>query len=175
VRSQDCDIRKKLVSQSVIILAILLAIVTAGCSSFGTIPQTGCYKREGLEPKVEVVIEEFRASVPELMKKGKVPGCAIALVDEQGTLWTEGFGYTDCKRKNLVRPDTLFLICSMSKTFTATAIMLAIQDGLLDLDEPITTYLPDFKVYSLYEKHPEQKITLRRLLSHTTGIPHESA
>jgi hypothetical protein len=59
VISQNCDIRKKLVSQSVIILAVLLAIVTAGCSSFGTIPQTGCYKREGLDPNIEVVIDEF--------------------------------------------------------------------------------------------------------------------
>jgi len=144
-----------------------------GCPS-GTVPQTGCYKREGLDPKIETVIDEFRVSAPATMKKGKVPGCAIALVDEQGILWTEGFGYTDRKRNIPVTPDTSFLICSMSKTFTATAVMLAVQDGLLDLDKPITTYLPDFKVYSRYEEHPEQKITLRGLLSHTAGLPHEA-
>ena len=153
----------------------LLILGAAGCLSVGTIPQTGCYKRAGLAPKIEAVIDEFRASVPEMMKKGKVPGCAIALVDVQGTLWTEGFGYNDRKKKIPVTPDTPFLICSMSKTFTATAVMIAVQEGLLDLDEPTTTYLPDFKVYSRYEEYPEQKITLRGLLSHTAGIPHEAA
>lgn len=148
----------------------LLILGAAGCLPVITIPQTGCYKKEGLDPKVEAVFEEFRASVPAIMRKGKVPGVAIALVDQQGIIWTEGFGYTDYKRKILVTPDTPFLICSMSKTVTATAVMLAVQDGLLDLDEPITTYLPDFRVNSRYEENPEQKITLRHLLSHTAGL-----
>ena len=163
-----------------IINRIFISIITfvsfvSGYSSFGPVIQTDCRKRDGLDPRIDEVIEEFRYSVRETMKKGKVPGCAIALVDDRGIIRTEGFGYTDSKIKNLVRPDTPFLICSMSKAFTATAIMMAVQDGLLELDEPITTYLPDFKVYSRYEKQPEHKVTLRHLLSHTAGIPHESA
>jgi CubicO group peptidase (beta-lactamase class C family) len=62
----------------------------------------------------------------------------------------------------------------MSKSFTATAAMFAAQDGLVDLDEPITTYLPDFHVNSIFEEQPEQKITLRMLLSHTAGFVHEA-
>lgn len=138
------------------------------------IPQTGCHKREGLEPEIEAVIEEFRTSIPAIMRKGKTQSAAIALVDEQGLVWTEGFGYTNRKRKTPVTPDTLFAICSMSKTFTATAVLLAVQDDLLELDEPITTYLPDFKVNNRYEENPEQKITLRHLLSHTGGLPQEA-
>ena len=48
--------------------------------------------------------------------------------------------------------------------------MFAAQEGLVDLDEPITTYLPDFRVNSIFEEHPEQKMTLRILLSHTAGV-----
>ena len=59
---------------------------------------------------------------------------------------------------------------SISKTFTATAVMQAVQAGRLDLDEPITTYLPGFTVHSAFEEHPERKITLRMLLSHTAGF-----
>ena len=59
MKSQNCDIRKKRISQFVINPAVLLALITAGCSSFGTIPQTGCYKREGLDPNIEAVIDEF--------------------------------------------------------------------------------------------------------------------
>ena len=138
------------------------------------IPQTGCYKREGLEPTVEAVIEEFRASVPGMMEKGGVPGAAITLVDDKGIVWTEGFGYAGGRKRQLVTPDTPFMICGLSKLVTATAVMLAVQDGVVRLDEPITTYLPDFQVNSRYEEHPEQKITLRRLLTCTAGIPAET-
>lgn len=138
------------------------------------VPQTGCCKREGLEPKIAAIIEEFRASVPAIMDKGSVPGVAMVLVDDRGILWKEGFGYVDGKKKTLVTPDTPFLLCGLSKLITTTAVMLAVQDGLVKLDEPVTTYLPDFKVYSRYEEHPEQKITLRRLLNYTAGIPVEA-
>ncbi len=154
---------------------VLLVLVPVACTTLSAAtPQTGCYKREGLNPKVDSVIEAFRDSVPKLMKKGKVPGCAVALVDERGILWTEGFGYTGGKPKAAVTPDTPFLICGMSKLITATAVMLAAQDGLVDLDEPITTYLPDFRVYSRFEDHPEQRITLRHLLSYTAGLANET-
>ncbi len=137
-------------------------------------PQTGCYKREGLEPKVEAIIDEFRASVPGIMAKGGVPGAAIALVDDHGIVWTEGFGYGAGKKKQPVTPDTPFMICGLSKLITATAVMRAVQEGLVKLDEPITTYLPQFRVKSRYKEHPEQKITLRRLLNGTAGMPAEA-
>jgi CubicO group peptidase (beta-lactamase class C family) len=71
-------------------------------------------------------------------------------------------------------PETLFSIQSMSKTFTATAVMFAVQDGLVDLDTPITEYLPEFTVKSCWQENPQQKITLRHLLSHTSGLAHEA-
>ena len=166
---------RKPVIQQILRSAILLGLLPGvDLPLRAAIPQTGCYKREGLDPKVEAMIDEFRASVPEIMDKGNIPGAALALVDDQGILWTEGFGYTGGKKKRPVMPDTPFMICGMSKLITATAVMLAVQDGLVKLDEPITTYLPDFRVNSRYEDHPEQKITLRRLLNHTAGIPVET-
>ena len=73
-----------------------------------------------------------------------------------------------------VTVDTIFSVQSMSKVFTATAVMQAVQSGQLSLDTPITTYLPGFTVNSAFESHPEQRITLRMLLSHTAGFTHES-
>jgi len=108
------------------------------------------------------------------MQQENVPGLSIVVVDDQNILWAEGFGYTDWNRRTPISTDTLFSIQSMSKSFTATAVMFAAQDGLVDLDEPITTYLPDFHVNSIFEEHPEQKITLRMLLSHTAGFVHEA-
>jgi CubicO group peptidase (beta-lactamase class C family) len=109
-----------------------------------------------------------------MMEEGDVPGAAIALVDERGVLWAQGFGWTDGRGKKPVTADTPFLICGLSKLVTATTVMLAVQDGLVSLDEPITTYLPDFRVNSRYEEHPERKITLRRLLDSTAGLPLEA-
>ena len=62
----------------------------------------------------------------------------------------------------------------MSKSFTALGVLMAVQDGLLDLDEPVTTYLPEFTVNSPFEEHPEKKMTLRILLAHRAGFTHEA-
>jgi len=171
----NCDCGWKQVGRALVLFVVVLGFLAGALTPVrAAIPQTGCYKREGLEPKIEAAIEEFRASVPGMMEKGGVPGAAIALVDDKGIVWTEGFGYLGGKKKQPVTPETPFMICGLSKLITATAVMLAVQDGVVKLDEPITTYLPDFQVNSRYEEHPEQKITLRRLLTCTAGIPAET-
>ena len=103
-----------------------------------------------------------------------VPGLALALVDGDRVVWQQGFGSTDSDGGTPVTVDTIFSVQSMSKTFTATAVMQAVQAGRLDLDVPITTYLPGFTVHSAFEPHPERRITLRMLLSHTAGFTHEA-
>jgi CubicO group peptidase (beta-lactamase class C family) len=120
------------------------------------------------------LIAKYREEIPQHMQEDKIPGLAIASVDDHSILWIEGFGYTKWDQRIPVTQDTLFSIQSMSKSFTATATMFAAQDGLVDLDTPITDYLPDFHVNSIFEEHPEQKITLRMLLSHTAGFAHET-
>jgi CubicO group peptidase (beta-lactamase class C family) len=136
----NCDGGWNHVGRVIALIFVVLASLPATLTPVrADIPQTGCYKREGLEPKVEAAIEEFRASVPGMMDKGGVSGAAIALVDDKGIVWTEGFGYGGGKGKQPVTPDTPFMICGLSKLVTATAVMLAVQDGLVKLDEPITT------------------------------------
>jgi len=121
----------------------------------------------------EKVFDQYRESIPGRMKEHKIPGLSIAVVDREGVLWAAGFGKTG-KGSQAVTPQTLFSIQSMSKTFTATAVMIAVQEGLVDLDTPITKYLPQFTVKSRFEEKPQEKITLRHLLSHTSGLTHEA-
>ncbi len=73
-----------------------------------------------------------------------------------------------------INAKTLFSIQSMSKSVTALAVLMAVQDGLLDLDTSVNVYLPGFRINSLFEKHPEKKMTLRLLLSHRAGFTHEA-
>jgi CubicO group peptidase (beta-lactamase class C family) len=140
------------------------------CSGIAPAPQAPITSE-----RIAAVIDRFRQEIPRHMRESGIPGMAVAVVDEQGILWQEGFGYTDWDRRTPVTPSTIFSLQSMSKSFTATAAMIAAQDGLVDLDAPITTYLPDFKVHSIFEEHPEQKMTLRILLSHTAGFPHDTS
>jgi len=123
---------------------------------------------------VAAVIASYQDRIPDLMAQEDIPGLALAVVDGGGVVWQQGFGTTDGDGSRPVSVDTLFSAQSMSKVFTATAVMQAVQSGRLDLDVPITTYVPRFTVHSAFEARPERRITLRMLLSHTAGFTHEA-
>jgi CubicO group peptidase (beta-lactamase class C family) len=154
-----------------LIAAVGLALCLAGCSSSARLNQESF--RTGLGSDYRDILDPYRESIPAVMKAHKIPGFSIAVLDREGILWTAGFGRTG-KRDRPVTPDTVFSIQSMSKTFTATAVMIAVQDGLVDLDAPITKYLPGFSVNSRFEEFPQDKMTLRHLLTHTAGFTHEA-
>ena len=152
-------------------LAVIAALGFSLGTSIGPLDST---PRAVAANPAATVIAKYRARIPELMAEQGVPGLAVALVDRNQALWVEGFGHLDGGGSAPVSADTIFSVQSMSKLFTATAVMQAVAAGRLDLDAPITTYLPEFTVHSAFEKHPERKITLRMLLSHTAGFTHEA-
>lgn len=154
------------------LIALVLMVLVSACNAPAA-PSPAAPTPVAAE-SIAGTIAKYRQEIPRLMQQQGIPGLAIAIVDDQGVLWAEGFGYTDTDRRVPVTPDTIFSIQSTSKTFTAAGVLLAVQDGLLDLDAPITTYLPGFTVHSIFEEHPERKITLRHLLSHTAGLTHEA-
>ena len=164
---------KKYTAQLIIVFAILLVLFGSGCNIISPKLQDE-YIRGGLSQGMHSFFDKYRQLYPEMMAKDKIPGISVALVDREGILWSAGFGYTDYSRKRPVTCDTLFAIASMSKPITAVAVMVAVQDGLLDLDVPIIEYLPQFTVNSRFEENPHKKITLRHLLSHTSGMADEA-
>lgn len=153
------------------VCVLFLAAILLGGTACAPVPNSSSLI---LSDSIASIIEEKRPEILAHMQQENISGLAIAVVDDKSILWEEGFGYTDWDQRIPVTPKTLFSIQSMSKSFTATAVMFAAQDGLVDLDEPIPTYLPDFHVNSIFEEHPEQKLTLRMLLSHTAGFVHEA-
>ena len=173
MKNESCDIWKKCTAQLIVVLAILLVFFGSGCNTISPKLQDE-YIRPGLSQGICGVFDKYRQFFLEMMAKEKIPGLSIALVDRDGILWTAGFGYTDYNRKTPVATDTIFAICSMSKTITAVAVMVAVQDGLVELDVPIIEYFPQFTVNSRFEKNPHKKITLRHLLSQTSGIAFEA-
>ncbi|NQT02972.1 MAG: beta-lactamase family protein [Planctomycetes bacterium] len=166
-------IRKERTAQLIVVFAILLVFLGPGCNTISPKLQDE-YIRPGLSPGMCSVFDKYRKYIPKIMAEDKVPGLSLALVDRDGILWAGGFGYTDYDLKTPVTTDTMFAICSISKTITATAVMIAVQDGLLELDVPIIEYWPQFTVNSRFEENPQKKITLRHLLSHTSGIARDA-
>ena len=120
-------------------------------------------------------LDALRSAVPGLMDSAGVPGLAVAVVRADGeTLWEEAFGTIAQERDEPVTPATLFSLQSISKVLTATAVLAAVRDGLVDLDTPITRYLPELRLRSRHEDRPEERVTLRLLLSHHAGLTHEA-
>ena len=94
------------------------------------------------------------------------PGMTLALATRDGPLRTSGYGFADTKAGARVRPDTLFEIGSISKSFVALSLMQMREEGKFDPASPITTYLPWLKIESKFAP-----ITGHHLLSHTSGLP----
>jgi CubicO group peptidase (beta-lactamase class C family) len=150
----------------------------ATAASIASFPRQAQAKLDepGIEapPDLQPLIDRERKNILATMAKEDIPGAGICLIYQGKPVWIEGFGVTDRHSNRKVTESTIFNVESTSKNFTATAIMLAVQRGLLDLDEPIATYVPDFTVHSRFEAVPEEKITLRLLLSHRAGFTHEA-
>ncbi len=87
-------------------------------------------------------MSKLEGFVHEQMQKWKVPGVAIGIFDGDDVEFA-GFGITNIETGQPVAPETLFQIGSISKIFTATLAMTLVDDGLLDLDAPIVTYVPE--------------------------------
>lgn len=121
-------------------------------------------------------IHEITSVIEKELKKTKISGLSIALVDDEGTIWSEGFGYTNFSNKERVTANTLFSLQSMNKCFTATTFLILASRGLINLDDSIRKYYPEFTVNTIFGDPEEEieKITFRRMLSHWSGFTHEA-
>ncbi len=106
--------------------------------------------------------------LPLKIKYDKTPGLSMGIVYGGKLVYERSFGYADTKKKKKANKSTLYHIASISKTFTAVAIMQLVEEGKLHLDDKVIDYLPWFKGG---EKNKNAKnITIRQILSHTAGL-----
>lgn len=110
---------------------------------------------------VSIVDKEMNKAYP-----ANEPGAAIVIMRGDSIIMNKGYGLADINTKTKITPATNFNIGSISKMFTATAILLLAEKGKLDLQDPIIKYLPDVN------PHIGNKITIYHLLTHTSGLPH---
>ena len=113
----------------------------------------------------EALFSELDAKVEAAMQEYRIPGVAVA-VYYQGQEHVRGYGVTNVDYPQPVDGDTLFRIGSVTKTFTGTTVMRLVEQGRLDLDAPVRTYLPDLR---LADETVAARITVRQLLNHSAG------
>ena len=156
------------------LILVALSIVIVLCIVFGI----GLIYLLGNHPKKLAVISQDDYSftieyaqyrVQRAMKQYDLPSVAIALVDDQNVIWQETYGLANIEEEIFAAPDTVYKMYSVAKAFTAIEIMRLVEEGLVDLDAPITEYLPDFSIQSRFPEN--DPITVRAILAHHAGLP----
>jgi CubicO group peptidase (beta-lactamase class C family) len=102
------------------------------------------------------------------MKNLHIPGASLAVLRGGQIIKSKGYGFADLQAKSAAAPETIYEIGSMTKQFTAVAVMMLVEEGKLSLDGKITAYFPDAPAWW-------RQITVRHLLTHTSGIQNHVA
>lgn len=122
----------------------------------------GDYLREAA---LEKALEHIDHYVEDAMQARAIPGIALAITDRERLIATRSYGYADLGAKQPITDETLFEFGSIGKSFTAIIFLQLAEAGIVDLQAPVTAYLPWFSVRSKYEP-----ITIHHLLTHTSGL-----
>jgi len=117
---------------------------------------TPCVAQQTVSAKVDQFIKAE-------MRRQRIPGLSLAVIRDGRTIVAKGYGLANVEHQIPVKPETVFQSGSIAKQFTATAVMILVEEGKLSLDDKITKYFPDA---------PEtwKPITVRHLLNHTSGM-----
>lgn len=107
-----------------------------------------------------------------ILEDWKVPGMAVAIVQDGAVVHSSGYGYRDLENRNPVDENTVFAIGSTSKAFTGATVGILVDRGLLDWYEPVRKYIPEF---ALRDPFAAERMTVRDLLSHRSGLPRHDA
>ena len=152
--------------QPLLVFPLLFSILFISNNGFAQQP-----KSESLDPsrfsKYEKLIEGEIA-------EGKMVGCAAVLMKDGNRLYEKEWGQRDREKDLAVEKNTIWRIYSMSKPITSVAVMQLVEQGKLKLDEPVSTYLEEFKNLKVLQGDDEvaceKEMTVRDLLRHTSGL-----
>ena len=157
--------------------ALLLAIIAAlaGCtaapqtttpSATTTAPGVTTTAPAPVVPTYTATIAECRTAIREALEETGADSMSVALVDGETVVWSEAFGLAQKSTGQAATTDTLYCIGSVSKLLATISVMMLADQGKVELDEPVVTYLPEFSMLS-----PEYRdITVRMLVNHASGF-----
>ena len=122
-------------------------------------------------PYIDEVLDTYDQRMRELMHDTGIPGASIAIIRDTTVIFQQGYGVKSVGGTDSVDRHTVFRLGSVSKCFAATLTAILVEEKVLNWDDPVIKYLPDFQL-----KSPEytRQLTIRHLLSHTTGLPYHT-
>ena len=122
----------------------------------------------GHSESIAAFIPDLERLITEAMDEWKVPGLAVAVVQNGEVALVRAYGLRDVEAGLKVTTETQFLICSITKSFTATGLALLMDERRLDWKKPVRDYLPEFR---LHDAVATDRVTVRDLLCHLSGLP----
>jgi beta-lactamase class C len=128
-------------------------------------------KKKLRNPHLANLLSAFEKKELEVLKRTKTPGLAIAVVQDTSIVYIKGFGVREVGKKDSVDIHTVFRLASVSKCFAPILTGLLVEEEVLGWDDKIVSYLPEF---SLQNKAYADSLTIRHVLSHTTGLPYHT-
>jgi len=142
------------------IIGLCVLILMSGGIAYNAVALQGLSIDKSPDKRLDEKIKSF-------VVENKIPGLAIAIVKNNELYFANAYGVKNIDTKEPVTTESIFHMASVSKPFTATAIMQLVEKGMINLDDPLVKYLPYFKL-----KDPRYKdITIKQMLTHTSGIP----
>ncbi|HPW63823.1 MAG TPA: serine hydrolase domain-containing protein, partial [Cyclobacteriaceae bacterium] len=122
-------------------------------------------------PYVQQVVADYNYFIEQAIKKGMAPGAAVAIVRDTSIIFLKGFGLRQVGHADSIDVNTVFRLGSVSKCFSSVLAGTLVSDHLMNWDDPIVKYYPEFQLKS---KEHTEKLTIRNVLSHTTGLPYHA-
>lgn len=126
------------------------------------------------QSKVEKILtdqrfEIVRSKIEDLVRKSEVASISVAVAEKGKIIWEEAFGWADREKRIKATPHTMYSLASISKPLTATGLMILVEKGLINLNEPINKYLGPEKIVAYIGN--SSNATVKRVLRHTSGLP----
>src|SRR5262245_51760467 len=123
-------------------------------------------------PSLAEVVAKIDENIEKNRVKQKIVGLSVIIVHDQDVLLAKGYRYADLASKTPANPQSVYRVGSITKVFTATALMQLRDAEKLSLDDPIEKYLPEFKIKSRFAD--ARPVTFRQVASHFSGLPREA-
>ena len=146
--------------RTVLFFALALALSGAACGVPPPVPAGA---------PAEDLVTRFKAEVPGWMEELGIPGASLALIVEGRPLWLQAFGSADPARGRPMELDAVYRVESLSKPVTAWGVMTLVEDGRVELGDPVESHFSSFRLPPT--GHDPEGVTIRRLLSHSAGLP----
>jgi CubicO group peptidase (beta-lactamase class C family) len=136
---------------------LVASLIASGCAHDSTVIRDDRFSKVR-----ELIIDEVTSR--------RVTSIAVVVAEDGNIVWEEAFGWADVENRVRATPNTMYRLGSISKTITATGLMLLVEEGKVDLDEPVVDYLPKNVRPRVFEGEIRD-ITVRHLLNHRSGMP----